>query len=477
MGEYDYDVVIIGSGPGGYVAAIRASQLGLKTALVEKEKTFGGTCLNVGCIPSKALLDSTELFATVKNRLSVHGIGIGEKQATVDLARMMSRKTGIVAKMTDGVKLLLANYKVKTIRGTGKLIGPHGVSVETADSGRVELSTANIILATGSEPMQLREMPFDHSDITDSTDALSFGEIPERLAVIGGGAIGLEIGCVWSRLGSKVTIVEMMDQILPQSDTGSASRLARILGDQGLDIRTSTRVTAFEKKKGGDIRLVLKAKDGSESELLATKVLVAAGRRPHTSGLGFSEVGVKIDEKSGKIETDKHMRTSVDSVFAIGDIVAGPMLAHKASEEGIAAAEFIAKGTGSVEYEAIPQVVYTSPEYASVGPAEAELAKKGVSFRSGVSLFRANGRALAEDSVDGYVRIYSDSGNGRLLGAQIIGPRASELIEEVVTVMGFRGSALDIALAIHPHPSLSEVVREAAMDADRWAIHSIPKLK
>lgn len=475
MADKRYDALVIGSGPGGYVAAIRCAQLGLATALVEKDGTFGGTCLNVGCIPSKALLDSSGLYATVRNKIASHGITVDPGNVRLDIARMMVRKAGVVAKMTDGVKLLLANYRVDTFRGTGRLAGPHTVTV-SGNEGETRLEANNVVLATGSVPMELREIPFDHMDIVDSTDALSFEKVPERLAVIGGGAIGLEIGSVWSRLGSEVTIVEMMGQILPQSDAGSASRLGRILSAQGIGIRVSTRVTGFVKK-GGELALALESSDGKESSISVTKVLVAAGRKPFTSGLGFEEAGVKVNPRSGRVETDERLRTSVPSVYAIGDLVAGPMLAHKASEEGIAVAETIAGKTGTVDYAALPLVVYTSPEYASVGATEAELAKKGTAYKSGVSLFRANGRALAEDENEGFVRVYTDAKNGRLVGAQIIGPRASELIQEIVTVMEFEGNALDIGLTVHPHPSLSEVVREAAMDADSWAIHSLPKSK
>ncbi len=471
-----YDAAIIGSGPGGYVAAIRCAQLGLRTAVIEKDRTFGGTCLNVGCIPSKALLDSTELFAAAKNKFSNHGIMIDEGSIHFDLKRMMERKEQIIAKMTGGVDVLLKNNKVETYNGFGKLKNNHLIEIEKPDGTIKEIESSNIILAAGSVPAEIPGLPFDGENIVDSTSALSFSEVPGKLAVIGAGAIGLEIGSIWNRLGSDVTIIEMMDQILPQSDEKICGRLAQILNKQDLNFRLSSMVKSADIEND-KIKLLVKDKNNNESLLFCDKVLVAAGRKPQIKGLGLEEAGIRIDPQTGRIEIDKNYRTSVSNIYAIGDIVNGPMLAHKASEEGIAAAEIIAKGFGTVNYDAIPSVVYTWPEYAAVGKGETELLKTGLAFKTGTFQFRANGRALAGENSDGFVKIYSDSGTGRLLGAQIIGPNSSELICEIVTVMEFNGNAEDVARTIHAHPSLSEVVKEAAMDADGWSIHSLPKMK
>lgn len=474
MNEKKYDVAVIGSGPGGYVAAIRSAQLGLKTAIVEKNPTFGGTCLNVGCIPSKALLDSTKLFLTAKTKMAAHGILIDPAQIRLDLKQMMTHKDQVVTKMTDGVKLLLSNYKVDTFEGLGKLKNSHTILLEKPDGSKNEIESTSIILATGSSPVELPFMRFDGVHIVDSTGALAFAEVPKKLAVIGAGAIGLEMGSIWSRLGSEVTVIEMMDQILPQADTAMCNRLAQLLKKQGLTILLSTKITACEIQKG-KVKLTLQDSDGVSKELLFDKALVAAGRQPNTVGIGLEELSIQTDPKSKRINTNQNLQTSVPHIYAIGDIIAGPMLAHKASEEGIAAAEFIAKGIGSVNYKTIPSIVYTWPEYASVGKGEGELTREGVSFKSGMYQFRANGRALAGDYIDGFVKIYADSKTDRLLGAQIIGPWASDLIAEIVTVMEFNGSSEDIARTIHAHPTLSEVVKEAAMDVTSWSVHTLSK--
>lgn len=471
-----YDVAVIGSGPGGYVAAIRCAQLGLKTAIIEKNKTFGGTCLNFGCIPSKALLDSTEMFSTVKYKMKNHGIMVDADAVHVDLKQMMARKEQIVKKMTDGVNLLLTNYKVDAYEGSGKLKNNHTVIIEKPDGSMSKIESSNIILASGSVPMELPALPFDGDIIVDSTTALSFDEIPESLAIVGAGAIGLEIGSIWSRLGSEVTVIEMMDQILPQSDANVCGRLALILKKQGLDIRLSTTVRSADIQKG-KVKLIMKDNNEAQSELICDKVLVAAGRKPLIDALGLEVCGVRYDDKSRRIIINKKYQTSVPNIYAIGDIIPGPMLAHKAQEEGIAVAEIIAKGFGTVNYDVIPSIVYTWPEYASVGMGEGELTKKGAHFKSGLFQFRANGRALAGENPDGFVKIFSDAESGRLLGAQIIGPWASDLISEIVTVMKFEGNSEDIARTIHAHPALSEVVKEAAMDVQNWSVHSLPKLK
>jgi dihydrolipoamide dehydrogenase len=474
MANTKYDVAVIGSGPGGYVAAIRCAQLGLKTAIIEKNKTFGGTCLNVGCIPSKALLDSTELLFTARNNMKKHGI-IADN-IHFDLNQMMARKDEVVSKMTNGVEILLKNYKIDTYEGFGKLKSNHIIIIEKPDGKKIEIESVNVILATGSVPIELSILPFDHDKIVDSTDALSFKQVPQNLAVIGAGAIGLEIGSIWNRLGSTVVVIELMDQILPQSDSNSSHALAQILEKQGLDFKLSTKVTSADIQNG-KIKLKMKDKNGADSELLFDKVLAAAGRKPDTGGLGLDETGIQTDPKSGQIIINKNYQTNAANIFAIGDIVKGPMLAHKASEEGIAAAGIIAKGYGAVNYEAIPAIIYTSPEYAAVGKREDELIKEGVSYKSGIFKFRANGRALAGENTDGFVKIFSSTKDDRLLGGQIIGPWASDLIGEIVTVMEFNGSSEDIARTIHAHPALSEVVKEAAMDVQNWSIHTLPKLR
>ncbi len=474
MSDVIYDAAIIGSGPGGYVAAIRCSQLGLKTAVIEKNKTFGGTCLNVGCIPSKALLDSTDLLVAARERMKNHGIMTDGLK--IDLAQMMKRKNDIVGRITGGVKSLLASYKVDTYEGTGRLNNNHSVSVENAEGRRTEIRAKNIILAAGSIPMELKDLPFDHDKIIDSTDALSLSDIPQRMVIVGAGAIGLEMGSIWSRLGTEVTIVEMMDQVLPYSDSASALRLFRILGKQGIDIRISTKVLSADRA-GDKLKLILEDKEKNRSGLTCDKLLVAAGRKPCIEGLGLDEAGVEYDHRTLRIKTGKKYESSVPGIYAIGDIIEGPMLAHKAEEEGIAVSEIIAKGFGEVNYGAIPSVVYTWPEYASVGKSEDELKKDGVQYNTGVFNFRPNGRALASDNLEGFVKIYSDKKTDRLLGAQIIGGWASDLICEVVTVMEFGGTSEDIARTVHAHPALSEVVREAAMDVEGWSIHSLAKLK
>jgi len=474
MSDIKYDVAIVGSGPGGYVAAIRSAQLGLKTAVIEKNKTFGGTCLNVGCIPSKALLESTELLSTIKNKTKNQGIILDPDKIKIDLKQMMNRKDQIVDKMTSGVALLLKNYKVETFEGTGRLKNNYEIIIEKPDGSKIEIESNNIILATGSVPFELSFLPFDHKFIVDSTDALSFNTIPEKLVIIGAGAIGLEIGSIWKRLGTDVTIVEMMDQILPQADKYSASRLGQILKKQGLDIKLSSKVNGYvvENEK---IILKFTEKDGKQSEIICDKVLVAAGRKPNIENLGLESAGVQYDPNNKRITVNNKYQTSVPNIYAIGDIISGPMLAHKASEEGTAVSEIIAKGFGEVNYNAMSSIVYTSPEYASVGFTEDQLIKKGTPYKTGIFQFRANGKALADESPEGFVKIFSDSKTDRLLGAQVIGAEASVLISEIVTVIEFNGCSEDIARTIHAHPSLSEIVKEAAMDVDNWSIHSLPK--
>jgi dihydrolipoamide dehydrogenase len=476
MSGNKFDIAVIGSGPGGYVAAIRCAQLGLSTAIIEKNKTFGGTCLNVGCIPSKVLLESTDLFRASKTRFKNHGILIDPACIQLDLKAMMTRKDQVVKKMTDGVGSLLKNYKIANYEGTGKLKNSHTVIVQDKEGKITEIESGKIILATGSVPVSLPGMPFDGDRIVDSTAALSFDKVPGTLAIIGAGAIGLEIGSIWSRLGSEVVIVEMMDQILPRSESGTSGRLAMILKKQGIDIKLSTTVKSVDTR-GGRLSLSVSGGDGALSEISCDKVLVAAGRKPFTEGLGLDEIGVDYEGRSGRIKVGKNYETSIPDVFAIGDLIKGQMLAHKAEEEAVALSEYIAGGYGEVDYDTIPSIVYTWPEYASVGKSEDELLKNDIPYKTGRFQFGANGRALAIDSIEGFVKILSDPVSDTVLGAQILGPWASELIGEISIIMAFRGKSEDIARTVHAHPTLSEVLREASMDVLGWSIHSFPKTK
>lgn len=469
-----FDVVVIGSGPGGYVAAIRAAQLGMKTAVVEKEEGFGGTCLNIGCIPSKALLDSSELYERITGQAKVHGIlAEGVK---LDLAALMRRKEGVVRQMAGGVATLFKGNRIATYRGVGSVVAAGRVRVAQVD-GRaqaVELEAPSLIIASGSVPVELPSVPFDGKNVVSSTEALAFDKVPERLIVVGGGAIGLELGSVWARLGSKVQVVELMPQLLPGWDAKLARTLARLLEKQGMSLSLGTQVMGYEKGRKG---VVLKAADSTGKNLSfeGTKILVAVGRKPYREGLGLAEAGIGLDER-GRIAVDERFQTNLPGVYAIGDVIRGPMLAHKAEDEGIAVAELIAGKAGHVSYDAIPGVVYTWPEVATVGKSEEQLKAEGTAYRAGEFFFRANGRALAAESPDGFVRILADAATDRLLGVHILGPWASDLIAEAVTVMEFGGSAEDIARTVHAHPTLSEVVREAALAVDKRAIHAPPIL-
>jgi dihydrolipoyl dehydrogenase len=468
-----FDLIVIGSGPGGYVAAIRAAQLGLKTAIIEKDSTFGGTCLNIGCIPSKAMLDSSELYQKIGFEAAVHGIGVGSVK--LDLAKMLERKAAIVRQFTTGVAGLLKGNHVTTYHGTGRLAGNGAVDVAMSDGkpGKAErVEGRNIIVATGSASVELPNLKFDGKKIVSSTEALSFTQVPEKLIVVGAGAIGLELGSVWSRLGSKVEVVELMPQVLPGWDAKLARTLERLLQKGGMQIHLSTKISGAATSKKG-VALSAQDKNGKAVTFEGNVVLVAVGRRPYSEGLGLDAAGVRLDSK-GRIEVDGRFRTNVEGVHAIGDVIRGPMLAHKAEDEGIAVAEMIAGKAGHVNYETIPGVVYTWPEVASVGKSEEQLKEAGVSYTAGEFLFRANGRAQAAEAGDGSVKILADAKSDRILGAHIIGPWASDLISEVVTAMEFGGSAEDIARTVHAHPTLSEVVREAALAVDRRSIHAPP---
>ncbi len=468
-----FDVVVIGSGPGGYVAAIRAAQLGLSTAIVEKEAALGGTCLNIGCIPSKALLDSSELYVTAREGLAPHGIRAGS--VGLDLGAMMTRKQGIVGTFTNGVSLLMRENGIAVFHGTARLLSSTRVEISVEEGAGATLDAASFILATGSVPTELPFLPFDGKRIVSSTEALSFPTVPKRLLVIGAGAIGLEMGSVWRRLGSAVTVIELMSQILPGWDSQVSQTLQRLLVRQGLVIHTSTSVSGARSAKSG-VTLMARDPRGGEMSFEGDVVLVAVGRKPYAEGLGLEQIGVQRDA-AGRVVVDERLQTSVAGIYAIGDLVHGPMLAHKAEDEGIAAAEIIAGLAGQVDYATIPSVVYTSPEAAFVGRTEDELRKGGRPFVSGSFVFRANARALALDKPEGFVKVLADAETDRLLGVHIVGPFASDLIAEAVAVMAFGGASEDIARIVHAHPSLPEVVREAALAAGGRPINAPPQRK
>ncbi len=462
-----YDFTVIGAGPGGYVSAIRAAQLGLKTVLIEKNTTLGGTCLNVGCIPSKALLESSEQFESAKHKLADHGVITSSVK--LDLAAMMNRKLSIVKTLTDGIAMLMRKNKVTVIQGEGQLVGNNRISVNDGKDVH-EIEAQSIVLAMGSIPVELPFMPFDGKTIVSSTEALSFKKVPDHLIIVGAGAIGLELGSVWSRLGAKVTVIEMLQQITPFADKQMAIMLQRLLNKQGLDIRLKTKVTGASIKKG-KVTVTYEDKDGKPGLFTGDKVLVAVGRKPNSTGCGLEDVGIEV-EPNGIIPVDSRGLTNVPSIYAIGDLISGPMLAHKAEEEGISVAEDAAGKVGHVNYDVIPNVVYTEPEMAAVGLTEEEAKAKEIKYKVGKFFFRGNGRALSLGETDGLVKIIADSDSNRVLGVHILGTRASDLIAEAVTVMEFGGSSEDIARTVHAHPTLSEIVKEAALAVDRRAIHS-----
>ena len=464
--EFMFDVVVIGSGPGGYVAAIRAAQLGLKACIVEQYPRLGGTCLNVGCIPSKALLESSELFHKASHGLAEHGVGLS--QVTLDLGTMLARKDRVVTELTDGVAGLMKKNKVQIMRGVGLLVDAHTVKV-TGDEKEDLVTAGAVILASGSKAVELPFLPFDDDRVVNSTGALALGEVPEHLVVVGAGAVGLELGSVWRRLGAKVTVVEMLPQITPFADKQMAKALQRSLKGQGLDIRLKTRVTAAKVTNAG-LELTLEKDNAEPERLTCDRVLVAVGRRPYHGGLGLEQAGVELD--GARVKVNDKLETSLPGVYAIGDLVRGPMLAHKAEEEGVAVAETIAGKPGHVNYDVIPSIVYTHPELASVGITEEQAKERGLKVKVGRFLFRANGRAKAMGAEEGMVKILADARTDRLLGVHMVGAHASEMIAEAVVAMEFAGSAEDLARAVHAHPTLSEIVKEAAMDVDGRSIHS-----
>src|SRR5215472_9541811 len=461
-----FDVVIIGSGPGGYIAAIRSGQLGLKTAIVEKDKELGGTCLNVGCIPSKALLTSSDHFMWTKKEAVKHGIII--ENATVDLNKMQQRKDKVVRTMYSGVRALMKTNKVTTFEGLGTITAPGKVSVKGSDGNAQEIETKNIIIATGSAPAELPFAKFDGKTIVSSTEALTFTEPPKKFLVVGAGAIGLELCSVWNRLGSEVTILEFLPRIAIGFDLGLSNLLQRSLTAQGITFHLEAKVSAVEVKNGTATATATKGNE--ELKFDADKVLVSVGRKPFSEGLGAEKVGVEFDEKK-RIEVDKYFKTNVEGIYAIGDVIAGPMLAHKASDEGIVCVERIAGKDGHINYNAIAGIIYTNPELAGVGLTEEDAKKKGIDYRVGRFPFRATGRAVANEELDGMVKIIAESKTDRILGGHVLQHAASELIAEAVSVIEFGGSSEDLARTTHAHPTLSEAVKEAAMNVEKRALH------
>jgi dihydrolipoamide dehydrogenase len=456
-----FDVIVIGSGPGGYVCAIRAAQLGLKVACVEKRATLGGTCLNIGCIPSKALLHSSENFESASHAFAEHGILIDSVK--LDLAKMLARKDEVVTANVKGIEFLFRKNKVTWLKGTGRIAAPGRVDVD----GTV-YETKNIVIATGSESTPLRGVEVDEKRIVTSTGALELDQVPDHLVVIGAGVIGLELGSVWRRLGSRVTVIEFLDRILPGMDTELATAARRILTKQGLTFRLGAKVTSAAAGDTGVTLTVEPAKGGDAEQISADVVLLAIGRRPWLEGLEAS--GVALDER-GRVRTDAHYATNVPGIYAIGDAIAGPMLAHKAEDEGVAIAERLAGKAGHVNYGVIPAVVYTWPEIASVGQTEEELKAASIAYNVGKFPFTANGRARAMGDTDGFVKLLADKTTDRLLGAHILGPDAGTLIAELAIAMEFGASAEDVARTCHAHPSLNEAVKEAALAVDGRALH------
>jgi dihydrolipoamide dehydrogenase len=459
MSSQNFDLIVIGAGPGGYVCAFRAAQLGMKVALIDKRTSLGGTCLNVGCIPSKALLASSEHFAFAKHHAAEHGIkleGIG-----LDVAAMLRKKDDIVGKMTGGIATLAKARKVTVLTGEAKFTSANEIAV-----GDKKLSAKNIVIATGSAPVELPFMKFDGETVVSSDHAISFTEVPKRLVVVGGGAIGLELGSVWARLGADVSIVEFLPQIAGTADADVVRNFTRILQKQGLKIEVNAKVTAF---KDG---LLIAERDGKKLEFPADKVLVSVGRRPYTDGLDLDKTGVELTEKK-RVKVDKHLKTSVPGIWAIGDVVDGPMLAHKAEEDGVAVAEWIAGKAGHINWDLMPAIIYTDPEIATVGLGEDAAKKAGINVNVGKFNFAANARAHANDGADGFVKIIADAKTDKILGAQILGKNAGELISEIVTHMEYGGSAEDLGRTIHAHPTMSEAVKEAGLAVSKSAIHAM----
>lgn len=467
-----YDLIVIGAGPGGYVCAIRAAQLGFKVAIIEKrgdtKPRLGGTCLNVGCIPSKALLDSSEHFSNATKHFAEHGIKVGTP--VIDVGQMLKRKDKVVTSLTDGIAYLMKKNKIEVIAGRGELVGSGKAKVIAADGSMKELTAKHIVLAMGSVPIELPFLPVDGDRIVTSDHAISFPEVPKHLIVVGGGVIGLELGSVWARLGAQVTVVEFLPQICPFLDADVAKELQKVLTKQGLTFQLETKVTGA-KVEGGQVTLAATDKDGKPVAITGDRVLVAVGRRPCTEGAGLEAAGVALTERK-RVKTDHDFKTNLPGVYAIGDLIDGPMLAHKAEEEGVTLAEVLAGQANVLDHHLIPNVVYTWPEVASVGLTEAEAKKQGKAYKVGKFAFVGNGRAKAAGEGDGFVKIIADAKTDRVLGAAIIGPRASDLLGEITTTMVYGGSSEDIARTCHSHPTFSEAVKEAALDALGRVLHA-----
>ena len=465
-----YDVVVIGAGPGGYVCAIKAAQLGLKTAVVEKRDTYGGTCVNVGCIPSKALLHATEMLMEAEHSFDALGIEISKPR--VNLEKLMAHRVQTVEQNTKGLVFLMKKNKIDTFQGTGTVLGEGRVSVAAADGSTQEIAAKNIVIATGSDVAGIPgvDVDFDEKVIVSSTGALEFETVPNHLVVVGGGVIGLELGSVWARLGAKGTVVEYLDTVLGGMDGEVAKQFQRLLAKQGIDFKLGAKVAAVTRNGDGATVTFEPVKGGDAETITADAVLVATGRKPFTDGLGLEKAGVVLDER-GRVRTDKHFLTSVPGIYAIGDVIAGPMLAHKAEDEGVAVAEIIAGQAGHVNYDVIPAVVYTSPEVASVGKTEEELEKAGIDYKAGKFPFTANGRARAMLQTEGFVKVLADKASDRVLGVHIVGFGAGEMIHEAAVLMEFGGSSEDLARTCHAHPTMSEAVKEAALATFAKPIH------
>jgi dihydrolipoamide dehydrogenase len=466
MSSEEYDLIIIGSGPAGYVCAIRAAQLGLKTACVEYEATLGGTCLNVGCIPSKALLQSSEEYEKILHESEKHGINVGK--VTLDLEKMLERKLGVVKGLTGGIEYLFKKNKITWLKGRGSFVDATTIKVTDAKGKESTYKTKKVVVATGSKPVEIPPAKFDRDRIVSSTGALSFPMVPKHLIVVGGGVIGLELGSVWLRLGSKVTVVEAQDRILATMDGDVSKEMTKILKKQGMEFMLDTKLKGTSVTKT-QVKAVCE-KAGETIEIKGDRMLVAVGRYANTAGLNPEAVGLKLDER-GRVSVNEHWQSNIPNIYAIGDVIVGPMLAHKAEDEGVAVAEVIAGKHGHVNYEAIPGVVYTWPEVASVGLSEEECKEKGIKVNIGKFPYAVNGRAQALGTTDGFAKLIADATTDRLLGAHLVGPTASELISELVIAMEFGASAEDIARSCHAHPTLSEVTKEAALGVDRRSLH------
>ena len=463
MSEKNYDLIVIGAGPGGYVAAIRAAQLGMKVAIVEKEPSLGGTCLRIGCIPSKALLESSEHYAVAKNEFKTHGIEL--ERLSLNLAAMMERKSKIVSDLTQGIHSLIKKNRIDLHKGEGSFHDASTVVVSQNRSEPPRVTGKHILIATGSRSSSLEGVEIDGERVLTSTEALSLEAAPDHLVVIGAGAIGLELGSVWHRLGSQVTVVEFLDRILPGMDSEIAGHAQKIFANQGIKFHLQRKVTGVDKRN--DRCLVNLAES---SPIPCDRVLVAVGRKPFTKGLSLNKVGIETDNK-GRIPVNEHFETNIQGIYAIGDVISGPMLAHKAEEEGVAVAEFLATGIAHVDYNAIPSVVYTQPEIASVGMTEEQARSKSIEFRKGTFPFKANGRARSLGATAGLVKVLADQKTDRILGVHILGPQAGEMINEAAAAMSFGASSEDLGRSCHAHPTLSEALKEAALAVNDRAIH------